>query len=364
MIHKASLRTFLGFGALLVLLGMLVFVEKRKADLPTKECPVVLYLQPEIIPLEVPLCLGIEQAVKSLEFSSYSFDHTKMAQLLTEAQGRGLEVYGVTDSLAHTLPTSFPIDRRHPSHGLMHSKILIVDRKQVWFGSCNFTNSGLTTQANLLIGVEDPTLAAPLAAYLHQPTPMSWKRSYLEADIRIQTLPKAGMLSWVKEILSYARKSCYLAQYQLTHPELIEALIHLHDRGVDVAVVLDRSAIGTGRSQLQRLLDAGIRLYLWEGMDVMHHKFAWIDHENLICGSTNWTKGGLRRNTEILAQVLWKQPVFKEAMDRHWKRLKNRSRLLEQLPRKHRVLNVLATSSHIIDDGAQTDLIDQSDSSR
>jgi cardiolipin synthase len=106
-----------------------------------------------------------------------------------------------------------------------------------------------------------------------------------------------------------AKKSVYIANsYFVPDGTVRRALTRAADRGVDVRVIVpahsDVEAVKyAGRSQYQRLLEAGVRIYEWqEGM--FHAKTAAIDSTWCTTGTFNFDYMSLRNNLEVNASVL------------------------------------------------------------
>jgi cardiolipin synthase len=91
-------------------------------------------------------------------------------------------------------------------------------------------------------------------------------------------------------------------------PQMLEALEAAARRGVDVRVLVPRNPneplIGKAtRSDFSQLLDAGVRIYLWEGK-MLHAKTATIDGVWSTVGSANLDWWSIARNDEINTVIL------------------------------------------------------------
>jgi hypothetical protein len=125
----------------------------------------------------------------------------------------------------------------------------------------------------------------------------------------------------VKETLSKAKKSIYMAMYFVNFDpksrkspvtELVEEVVNAHKRGVKVKVILDQNisfAEWEGRGgKWEReakndplfvyLKKQGIEAYYDNLFVVTHSKAIVIDEEIVILGSANWSESSLRRNWE------------------------------------------------------------------
>ena len=52
------------------------------------------------------------------------------------------------------------------------------------------------------------------------------------------------------QFLDQAKTRCYIASYSITNPHIIEKLVQLHNRGVDVQVLTDKTQAAGRRNKL------------------------------------------------------------------------------------------------------------------
>ncbi|MEO8291352.1 MAG: phospholipase D-like domain-containing protein [Gaiellaceae bacterium] len=90
---------------------------------------------------------------------------------------------------------------------------------------------------------------------------------------------------------------------------VLDAVVRAHRRGVDVRVIIDDFRFGTARVSINSpaagyLADRGVPVRIWVGTPgrASHSKLM-IGDETVVCGSGNWTPGGLDRNTELALRV-------------------------------------------------------------
>ena len=130
---------------------------------------VQVYTDREIRPALLE-CLNTAQ--ESLDIEMYTLTNPEVIAALEQAEARGVEVRVILD------PNQKGNDRyveRLTGQGaevkwfpvvkpaLMHRKLAIVDGKQILAGSVNWTANGLTKNEELLLVIEDPTVARQLA---------------------------------------------------------------------------------------------------------------------------------------------------------------------------------------------------------
>jgi phosphatidylserine/phosphatidylglycerophosphate/cardiolipin synthase-like enzyme len=108
------------------------------------------------------------QAQKSVFVQAYSFTSAPIAKALVQAHQRGVKVeaildksnvtakYSAADFLLHAgIPTY--IDA---AHAIAHNKVMVVDDRVVITGSFNFTKAAENNNAENLLVIDDPALAA------------------------------------------------------------------------------------------------------------------------------------------------------------------------------------------------------------
>ena len=111
---------------------------------------------------------ALGQATNTVLVQAYSFTSAPIAQALVNARRRGVktivildgsqrtEKYSEADFLAHNdIPTL--IDARH---AIAHNKVIIIDGYVVLTGSFNFTKAAEEKNAENLLVINDPALAA------------------------------------------------------------------------------------------------------------------------------------------------------------------------------------------------------------
>jgi phosphatidylserine/phosphatidylglycerophosphate/cardiolipin synthase-like enzyme len=100
---------------------------------------------------------------------------------------------------------------------------------------------------------------------------------------------RGGAAESVIQALNRAQKTIHVAMYGLTHPAIVDALVAAKNRGVDVALKLDKleSAGKTQALMIAKLQAAGVPVEVSEQARFLHHKFAVIDGRYVVTGSYN-----------------------------------------------------------------------------
>lgn len=218
----------------------------------------------------------------------------------------------------------------HPikNKGLMHQKILILDQERVFIGSANMTTASLRMHDNLVVGFSDKAVAKFLLE--HEPySPGYLKANIAEQDIELWLLPdpRGAALNELRKKIKNAQRSIRVALFTFTHPALVEELIHAHDRGISVSVVIDmHSGLGASAKIVDKLKNANIPVRLSQGVQLLHHKFIYIDEETLITGSANWTKAAFYKNSDLILSLQYLKPEQKKFMNRLWSSVESGSK--------------------------------------
>ena len=210
----------------------------------------------------------------------------------------------------------------HPikNKGLMHQKILILDQETVFIGSANMTSASLRMHDNLVVGLVSRSVANFLTE--HEPyTPGYLKTMVGGQEIELWLLPdpRGSALSELRKKIRMARRSIRIALFTFTHPGLVEELINAHHRGVSVSIVVDlHSGLGASAKVVEKLKNAGVPIHLSQGVQLLHHKFIYIDEQILVTGSANWTKAAFYKNSDVIIALHHLNPEQKKFMNRLW----------------------------------------------
>lgn len=115
---------------------------------------------------------ALDKARASVKVQAYSFTSAPIAKALVDAHRRGVAVevvldksqrtekYSSADFVAHAgIPT-----RIDAKHAIAHNKVMVIDGETVITGSFNFTKAAEESNAENLLVIQDPVLAAKYLA--------------------------------------------------------------------------------------------------------------------------------------------------------------------------------------------------------
>jgi len=209
--------------------------------------------------------------------------------------------------------------------GLMHQKIAIFDKEMIFIGSANMTSASLRMHDNLVVGLMSRTVARFLEE--HEP----YSPGYLHTSVGGQTIelwllpdPRGHALTELRKKIRNARRSIRIALFTFTHQGLIEEVIDAHNRGVAVSVVVDmHSGRGASAKAVEKLKKGGVPVFLSQGVQLLHHKFIYIDEQTLVTGSANWTKAAFYKNSDCILALYHLNGEQKRFMSRLWSQIES-----------------------------------------
>ncbi|VHO03652.1 Phospholipase D precursor [Candidatus Rhabdochlamydia sp. T3358] len=296
---------------------------------PSIEKPLTFYSNQTRDDIKAVFYRSIKEAKSHVHLSIYGLTDTSLIHILNQ-KGLNIPIEVYYDSSASPKLnkklkncSSCPVKTK----GLMHRKILILDKELIFLGSANFTPSSLLHHSNLVIGLYHP----PLASFLQDPTNSYYSFEINQQQAEAFLLPTAGKeaLGRILQLINQAKKTIDVAAFTLTHPLICDALISAKNRDVKLTIVLDGySAKGASKKALDQLKSQGLAVCASQGAHLLHHKLCVIDQEILITGSANWTKAAFNKNADLLLILHLKDPKLKKFLKNLCKIIKVESKLI------------------------------------
>ena len=193
---------------------------------------------------------------------------------------------------------------------IMHNKFFVIDRRWVWTGSANVSDSDSGGySANLVAVINSPVLATAYRREFEQ----MWRGTFHteknasprttatvgDARVQVHFSPNgSAMRRAVEPLLERAARRIDVAVFYLTNKFVTADLIAAHRRGVKVRVIINATSAQNGFTKHEVLRAAGISVKVEDWGGKMHMKSAVIDGRWVIAGSMNWTAAGDRTNDE------------------------------------------------------------------
>ncbi len=310
---------------------------------------------------------AIRAARDHINLETYIFDDDEagraFSELLLERQAAGVQVNIVHDSVGGILtPTAFfdrlkaagvnvlefnPVNpmegnKDYELNSRDHRRQLIVDGRVAFTGGINISDSyssapgrrkrkRLQQTAESTLGwrdthirIEGPVVAefqklymdtwarqkgAPLAAKNYFPVLKRQGEEIVRVIGSKPDDPESLIYLTLMSAITHSEHEVHLTiAYFSPDAQLLQALTDAVARGVDVTLVLPSYAdswpiFNLGRSNYDRLLRGGVKIYEWRGA-IMHAKTACIDGVWSTIGSTNLDSRSFLHNDEINAVVL------------------------------------------------------------
>lgn len=261
---------------------------------------------------------AIDSAQYSVDIAMYNLNLREVEQALRNAQRRGVKVRLVveSDALDGWVPRSLkssgiPVvsDGRE---SLMHNKFMVIDSRQLWTGSLNLTDSGVTEDRNNLVRLDSSSIAEYYTQEFEEmftegtfgsssPSGSPNDGTFEAASIPVGVYfsPDDGVMDLILEEVYSAREEVAFLGYSFTSDPLAQALVEKARQGVRVMGVFDSDMVvaNTG-SDYEWLLDAGLPVCRDGEAGLMHHKVIVIDRQVVITGSYNFTASAERYNDE------------------------------------------------------------------
>ena len=130
--------------------------------------------------------------------------------------------------------------------------------------------------------------------------------SALADEVTVAFSPRGEALNLVLNELRAATGRVDLAQFYLTHPDLIDALCTLPAKGIQVRLLTDVT-MGEAAQQptLDKLTRHGVQLFLIEQpkRGKMHMKCLVVDGKTVVAGTANWTQQAFDLNFEDTLKI-------------------------------------------------------------
>lgn len=303
----------------------------------------------------------IDSAKKAIDAAVYRLTYQPVIAALQRACARDVTVRVVTDqssveeflseySQLQSLPcvavkTDASADAREHFGHTMHHKFAIFDGAVVWTGSLNWADREVFFDANNALVIRDERIAQLFTTEFEEMflkerfgqqkfdgKVFTQLRTYTvgSATVGVYFTPSGAPQKIVRDAIRNAQKSIKIAMFYFTDDLLMAELAAAQARGVQIDAVWDfRGWERFEDSEIDDALHLGIGVV--DAMPgLVHHKFAVIDDEIVITGSTNWSDSGFFSNDENLLVIT--SPELAAQFSQHFERLRQDALQYDQTP--------------------------------
>jgi phosphatidylserine/phosphatidylglycerophosphate/cardiolipin synthase-like enzyme len=262
-------------------------------------------------PMEEALLGPIDDATTSIGVALYGLNRQSVVTALIAAHSEGVTVQVVGDDEAATgeysssyqvlTDAGITVVVDSDTSKIQHNKFLIVDGEVVWMGSTNFTDTGLTLNANNSIVITDTTLAGVYLTEFeemwvgsfqdHEADNMPHLPDYDGTGVECFFSPTDLVAFEVWDELANAEESIHFGMFFCTDDVLADRVVERLGAGVEVYGVWAAFGVADTASVDGRTCAAGAQIKTENFAGKVHHKFAVIDVEGsdplVVLGSYN-----------------------------------------------------------------------------
>lgn len=255
-----------------------------------------------------PVVEFIDRAQRSLDVAMYLLSDRAVINALEARQRHGVQVrvmleenpYGTgpgNRSAYDQLRGAGVAVRWSPAtFRLSHDKYAIADRRVALIGTANWTRSAFVDNREYLVLDSDPSDVGQLTDLFEA----DWNRQTARIDDPHLVVSPVNSRADFLALIGSAQHAIHLEAEEMQDGQIEGALVDAARRGVEVEVVLPRSA-SSGDPNLpgrQRLVAGGVQVHQLEHPHV-HAKDIIVDRREAFVGSQNISPSSLDDNREI-----------------------------------------------------------------
>lgn len=187
---------------------------------------------------------------------------------------------------------------------LSHNKFCIFDGGLLMTGSMNPTYRGTETNNNNLVFVKSKSLVENYEREFEELHSRSENKRNVNSKFVINNIsvenyfcPEDFCANKIIKLLRQAKESIYFMTFSFTHPQIGDAIVEKHNKGIDVKGIFEKSQ-NNAYTQKTKFEEDNISVKFDSNPANMHHKVFIIDNKIVITGSMNPSKNGDLRNDE------------------------------------------------------------------
>ncbi|NPA90813.1 MAG: DNA-binding protein, partial [Chloroflexi bacterium] len=273
---------------------------------PPSATPPTLFREPE--EGRAPLISVIEQAQEDIRLTLYLFTDETMADALTRAARRGVQVrlllehrpYGggaANERMAKRLSKAgIHVRWSNPAFRYTHQKSLVVDGTTGVIMTLNWTHSSFSRNREYGVIFQRRDWVEEMAAVFDG----DWDRKPTHVGTSGLVWSPDNARERILGLIQQARSSLILEEQDLRDPEVVQALLAAVRRGVDVQIIrpTPREEDTLEWENVRHLARAGAHIFFLDAPYV-HAKVMVVDRSRALIGSMNLTPTSLDFNREL-----------------------------------------------------------------
>ncbi|MFL5320752.1 MAG: phospholipase D-like domain-containing protein [Myxococcaceae bacterium] len=195
-----------------------------------------------------------------------------------------------------------------------HAKFMVIDGKEMLFGTGNLVRSGLGGNQNPQFNNRDFWVEDSRAESLKEAAALfeaDWNRQPTTGiEFKNFVVTPDNSQKKLLDLINGASKRLYVYNQSLTDTETVNALLAAEKRGVQVEVLLGKQGDGSKNAPaLKKLQAAGIVAGFYD-RNYLHAKGIVADDKAFL-GSQNFTNGGMENNREV-GQIFTRHDVVEQ----------------------------------------------------
>jgi phosphatidylserine/phosphatidylglycerophosphate/cardiolipin synthase-like enzyme len=283
------------------------------------------------------LAQAIDAAQRTIEMAIYDLDLWSVRDALLRAHARGVDVRLVVESdnldqpeLAALIAAGIPVVADE-LESLMHDKFTVLDDREVWTGSMNYTVNDAYRNDNNLVRLRSASAAEVYRDEFEEMfsarafgalSPPGEGRSLRLDDgskLEIYFAPDDRPLPRLLELIRGADASIDFLAFSFTSPELAQALAEKARDGVRVRGVIEAGQAENLGSQWGALRRGGLDVLIDANPANMHHKVLILDGRTVVFGSYNLSRSAEASNDENL--VVAEVPALADGFEMEFERI-------------------------------------------
>ncbi|HSL45182.1 MAG TPA: phospholipase D-like domain-containing protein [Anaerolineales bacterium] len=266
--------------------------------------------------VEGPLTAGIVSARESVDVSINSLGVNSITQALIRVHSRGIPVRVVieTNNADRVNPQEL-IDAGIPvvtdrHEGLMNNRFVVIDNREVWTGSVNYTSSGFFKEHNNLVRIISEEVAANYTKEFEEmfandqfgpsvvPDTPYPQVAIQDSQIEVLFSPDDIVVARLAQLLGEAQQSIHFLSSSFSSDDLGNIIRERAAQGVSVSGVIEATQFDADGSEFDSFRQAGLDVRPGSSSALLDHNIIIIDGKIVVTGSYDFTNRSENENDE------------------------------------------------------------------